>query len=70
VVDDGCAWGNLTVWALGNYYSVSVNGEVGGDCVVGLDIDEVDLLGCRISNCHRVSIYGNACNVVANIGCN
>ena len=70
MVDDGCAWGNLTVWALGNYYSVSVNGEVGGDCVVGLDIDEVDLLDCGISNCYRVAINDDAFNVVTGIRCN
>ena len=70
MVDDGCSWGYLTICALRNCHSVSVDGEGGGDCVVGLDIDEVDLLGCGISNCYRVAINDDAFNVVTGISCN
>ena len=70
VVDDGCSWCDLTISALGNCHSVSVDSKSGGDCVVGLDIDEVDLLGCRVSNCYRVAINDDAFNVVTGIRCN
>ena len=70
MVDDGCSWGNLTVSALRNCHSVSICSKGGGDCVVGLDIDEVDLLDCGISNCYRVAINDDAFNVVTGIRCN
>ena len=69
MVDDGCSGGNLAIRALCDCHGVSVDGEGGCDCVAGLYIEEVDLLGCWVSDCYWVAVNGDACNVVANVWC-